>query len=171
MTWKGKSTILGLWRQTKGAVAVEFAIISTIFLLLIGGVIDFGFCYYMKQTITNASREGARYGVTWRGSGTTRTAPSAFTNPTIANAVLNTSLENGGSGAPGFGLRSLLPSDANPTVTFPSGANNAGYTTGAKGQPIQVQVTAVYHWILISGFVPGLGSTKTLTASTIMLCE
>ena len=81
MTWKGKSTILGLWRQTKGAAAVEFAIISTIFLLLIAGVVDFGHAYYMKQTITNASREGARYGITYRtNTSGVRIAPSAFTS-------------------------------------------------------------------------------------------
>ncbi len=36
------------------------------FFLLVAGVIDFGYAYYMKQTITNASREGARYGITYR---------------------------------------------------------------------------------------------------------
>jgi Flp pilus assembly pilin Flp len=170
MTWKGKSTILGLWRQTKGAVAVEFALICTIFLMLIAGGIDFGHAWWMKETITNASREGARYGITYRKPGLVRIAPSAFT-PTIENAVLKTPAQNGGNGAPGFGLKDKLPSDADPKVTFPSGSNNAGYANGDKGKPIQVQVTAVKHWFLISAFIPGMASTATLTASTVMLCE
>ena len=66
MTWKGKPHILGFLRQTKGAVAVEFAVVGTLFLLLIGGVLDFGHAWYMKQVITNASREGARYGITYQ---------------------------------------------------------------------------------------------------------
>jgi Flp pilus assembly protein TadG len=169
MTWKGKSTILGLWRQTKGAAAVEFAIISTIFLLLIAGVIDFGHAYFMKQTITNASREGARYGITYRtNTSGVRIAPSAITNPTIENYVLNTSAQNSYKG--GFGLKSLLPSDAAAAVTFPTPTPD-GYTTGTKGYPIQVKVTAVKHWFLISALIPGMPSTKTLKASTIMLCE
>ena len=84
MTWKGKPHVLGFWRQTKGAAAVEFAIIGTLFLLLIGGVVDFGHAWYMKQTITNASREGARYGITYQtNTSGVRIAPSTFT-PTIA---------------------------------------------------------------------------------------
>ncbi len=65
MTWKARPHILGFLRQTKGAVAVEFAIVGTLFLLLIAGVVDFGHAYYMKQVITSASQEGARYGITY----------------------------------------------------------------------------------------------------------
>jgi Flp pilus assembly protein TadG len=167
MTGKGKSNILGLWRQTKGAAAVEFAIIGTLFLLIIAGVIDFGHAWYMKQTITNASREGARYGVTWQANSSgTRIAASTYT-PTIANYILNTPAQNGGSTKPGIGLKSKLPSDASPAVT----CSGAGYTGTTKESQLTVQVTAVKHWFLVSSFIPGLGSTKTLTATTVMLIE
>ena len=66
MTWKAKPHILRFLRRTKGAVAVEFALIGTLFILLIAGVLDFGHAWYMKQAITNASREGARYGITYQ---------------------------------------------------------------------------------------------------------
>ena len=79
MTWKGKPHILGFLRQTKGAVTVEFAIVGTLFLLLIAGVLDFGHAWYMKQVITNASREGARYGITYHTNNSgVRIAPSAL---------------------------------------------------------------------------------------------
>ena len=169
MTRKSKSPILDFWRQNKGAVAVEFALIATVFFLLVAGVIDFGYAYYMKQTITNASREGARYGITYRtDSNGARIAPDDITSPTIKDYVLKTSAQNSNKG--GFGLKSLLPSNANPDVTFPTTTPD-GYTTGTKGYPIQVKVTAVYHWFMISGFIPGMADTVTLTASTIMLCE
>lgn len=161
MTWKGKTHVLGFVRQTKGAVAVEFAVVLTLFLLLIGGVIDFGHAWFMKQVVTNASREGARYGITYRTDASgVRIAPSTFTTspPTIANYVLTSA---------GYNLTSLLPSDAAPTVT----CTGAGYTGTAKGNPLTVTVTAVKHWFMISSFIPGFGSTKTLRASTIMLCE
>jgi len=159
MIRKSKSNILGFWRQTKGVAAVEFAVVGTLFLLLVAGILDFGHAWYMKQVITNGSREGARYGITYRtNTSGVRIAPSAF-NPTIENFVLNT-----------YGLTSLLSSDAAPTVTCPATTPN-GYTTGTKGYPIQVRVTAVKHWFLLSAFIPGLGSTKTLVASTVMLCE
>jgi Flp pilus assembly protein TadG len=147
---------------------VEFALVGTLFLLIIAGLLDFGHAWYMKQTITNASREGARYGITWRSDTSgVRIAPSAF-SPTIKNYVLNTSAQNGGKG--GFGLKSILPSDAVPDVTCPTTTPD-GYGTGTKGYPIQVKVTAVKKWFLVSGFIPGLGNQITLTASTVMLCE
>ena len=59
MIWKAKPHILRFLGRTKGAVAVEFAVIGTVFLILIAGVFDFGHAWYMKQAITNASREGA----------------------------------------------------------------------------------------------------------------
>jgi Flp pilus assembly protein TadG len=169
MNRKSKSPIRGFLHQTKGAVAVEFAIIGTLFFVLVAGIIDLGHAWYMQQVITNASREGARYGITYRTNDNgVRIAPNAITSPTIKNYVLNTSAQNSNKG--GFGLKTLLPSDANPDVTFPT-TTPEGYTTGSKGYPIQVKVTAVKHWFMISSFIPGFGDTKTLTASTIMLCE
>lgn len=46
----------------KGNVALEFALVLPVLLLFIGGIIDFGRAYWLKQTLTWASREGARYG-------------------------------------------------------------------------------------------------------------
>ncbi len=51
-----------LRQAEKGNVALEFAIILPVFLLIVGGIIDFGRAYWFKQTLTWASREGARYG-------------------------------------------------------------------------------------------------------------
>jgi Flp pilus assembly protein TadG len=144
-----------LWRGSKGSSAVEFAILGTVFIVLLGGILDFGHAWYMAQIVTNASREGARYGVTYRAdSSGVRIAPNAF-SPTVPNYVLNSYL-----------ARTSLPTDANPTVT----AGGTGYTTGTKGAPLEVTVTAIKHWFLIS-MVPGMGTIKTLTATTVMLCE
>ena len=142
-------------RRQEGAVAVEMALILTLFLTLIGGLIDFGDAWYMQQVVTNASREGARYGITYQtDTNGNRIAPSAL-SPTIQNYVLNNYLTGN------------LPADANPTVTV----TGSGYTTGTKGSPVQVQVTATKPWYILSGFVPGLGNSINLTGSTVMLCE
>jgi len=142
-------------RRQEGAVAVEMALILTLFMLLVGGVIDFGHAWYMEQVVTNASREGARYGITYQtDTNGNRIAPSSM-SPTIANYVLNSYL-------PG-----LLPSNASPTVSV----TGTGYTTGTKGSPVQVQVTATKTWWILSGFMPGLGTTINVTGTTVMLCE
>ena len=48
----------------KGVAAVEFAIILPFLVLLVFGTIEFGVMFYNKQVLTNASREGARSGIT-----------------------------------------------------------------------------------------------------------
>ena len=165
MNWEEKPHDLGLWRQTKGSISIEFAVLGTLFLLIFAGIIDFGHAWFMKQVVTNASREGARYGITYQTDANgVRKVPNAFT-PTIANYVLNTSTQNSGKG--GYGLLTLLPSNANPTVTLAG----TGYTTGNKGTGLEVTVTATKTWLVVSGFIPGLGTQTTLTAKSVMLCE
>ena len=48
----------------KGAAAVEFGIILPFLVLLVFGTIEFGVMFYNKQVLTNATREGARAGIT-----------------------------------------------------------------------------------------------------------
>jgi len=48
----------------KGAAAVEFCIILPFLVLLVFGTIEFGVMFYNKQVLTNATREGARAGIT-----------------------------------------------------------------------------------------------------------
>jgi Flp pilus assembly protein TadG len=47
-------------RGQRGNVALELALVLPLFLLLLGGVIDFGMLFWEKQVLTNATREGAR---------------------------------------------------------------------------------------------------------------
>ena len=65
-----------------GAVAVEFAIILPILLLLVFGIVDFGHACYMKHVLQNSCREGARYATRYQtkddGSGN-RLLPNALT--------------------------------------------------------------------------------------------
>ena len=43
-----------------GAVVVEFALVLPILLLLVFGIIEFGHLFFIRQTMINAAREGAR---------------------------------------------------------------------------------------------------------------
>lgn len=49
------------WPFTRGQGTVEFALALPIFLLLTFGVIELGWLVYSNHTLTNATREGARY--------------------------------------------------------------------------------------------------------------
>jgi Flp pilus assembly protein TadG len=46
----------------RGAVAVEFALVLPILLLLVLGGIDWGYYFFASQIVSNAAREGARTG-------------------------------------------------------------------------------------------------------------
>jgi Flp pilus assembly protein TadG len=46
----------------RGAAAVEFAIVVPVLLLIVLGVIDWGYYFYMESIIANCAREAARAG-------------------------------------------------------------------------------------------------------------
>jgi len=46
----------------QGASLVEFALVALLLILLLAGVVDLGRAFHSYIVITNASREGARYG-------------------------------------------------------------------------------------------------------------
>ncbi len=160
MRFGPSSIVRRLRRAERGAVAVEFAIILPILVLLVFGIMDFGHAWYIKQIVSNASREGARYGA--RGTGST--APAIALNPSISNYILNTSAENGNRG--GYGLNTQLK-DMNPTVT-PSGP---GYTDSTTGNDLYVTVTATKTWWVVNKFVPGMDPTITISSTTCMKVE
>jgi Flp pilus assembly protein TadG len=153
-------------RGERGAVAVEFAIILPVLLLLVFGIVDFGHGWYMRHVLESSCREGARYATRYQtktdGTGV-RLLPSALT-PTIQDYVLNTCLKSGDS--------YLLPTSAGTVVT-PSGP---GYiVTDPKDLPMKdltVTVTAKKYWFVLNKLVPGLsGDHVDITVAATMKCE
>jgi len=149
-------------RECDGAAAVEFAICSSVLIMFILGIIEFGFLYYQKQVVTNASREAARYAVTYRTKADgTRLAPRNFTNPTIAE-VVNTYCTGRiptGSWTVGALGGTAAASDDGVDLHSP-----------APAKTIIVTVTCTNKMDLLSGFIPSLANI-TFSAQTIMNCE
>src|SRR5262249_20894930 len=52
-----------LRRGERGVSVVEFALVLPVFLAFMFGVTEFGRAVYYYNTVANASREGARYGI------------------------------------------------------------------------------------------------------------
>ncbi len=50
-------------QREDGIVALEFALILPLFLLIVAGIIEFAVMLFDQQVITNAGREGARAGI------------------------------------------------------------------------------------------------------------
>jgi Flp pilus assembly protein TadG len=136
---------------------VEFAIGSTVLIMFLLGIIEFGFLWYQKQVITNASREGARYGVTYQTTTTgARKAPQNF-SPTIASVVSTY-------------CSGRIPAGSWSTTVADDPTNTGGYTLGTKGKPIVVTVTCTNQMDLLSGFVPSMANLS-FTARAVMNCE
>jgi len=153
-------------RGQEGAVAVELALILPILLLLVAGIIDFGHYWYVGHVLSDASREGARYGTRYvthfdPTKGTVRTLPQNLI-PTISNHVLLPAYAD---------YASSLPSTPTPAVT-PSGP---GYTNtdpnAVAGKDLAITVTATKTWWVLGSLIPTLGSSKLLTVKTTMTCE
>ena len=53
------------WRNDHGGTLVEFAIVLPLLLILVFGIIEFSIILHNKSILTNATREGARAGVSY----------------------------------------------------------------------------------------------------------
>ena len=59
MNWRAKQTDSSI----RGAAAVELAVVLPLLLTLVFGIIEFGWVFMVRETLTNASREGCRMAV------------------------------------------------------------------------------------------------------------
>ena len=130
----------------RGASAVEFAVITPLFVALLFAIVEFGMVLYTKGMMTHAAREGARYGVVY--STPRRDAVS------IENEVKQ------------YLNLSGLTNEATVTV---SGAG------GNTGDILDVKVTYNYEFMVlpkdINSYLAGTMPDLTLTAETVMRME
>ncbi|MDP3181830.1 MAG: TadE/TadG family type IV pilus assembly protein [Desulfobaccales bacterium] len=125
----------------KGAAGLEFAIIAALFLMIIFGIIEFGLIMYAKGIITNAGREGARFGV-------------IYSSPRKTDPEIQAKVQDYLQGS-GF---------TDPVVITVTGAG------GSTEANLTVKVDYTYHFLILPSFVPGI-SNITLSAETVMRLE
>jgi Flp pilus assembly protein TadG len=156
-------------RREHGGVAVEFAIIVPILVLLVFGIIDFGHAWYMRHLISDASRDGARYGTRFTEDGNDNRILPKNLSPSIDNYILNSASENGGSS--GLGLRSLLPGNASPSVTCTGAASTETNSANLVGEDLIITVSATKTWFVLGKLIPGLGDSTAMRVTTTMTCD
>jgi Flp pilus assembly protein TadG len=115
-------------KSQSGASAVEFALILPILLLLVFGIIEMGFVLFDKAMITNASREGARTGISYR--------VPPFTDEEISN-VVNSYLGN---------ALITFAESANPTMTVTRNGSN-------PGDELKVTVAYTYTSLILPNLI------------------
>jgi Flp pilus assembly protein TadG len=157
-----------LIKSQSGTEMVEFAIVAVLLFLLLFGIIDFGILLFDKQVITNASREGARYGII---QGTSRIASGSIaTSGTIKYVVGQYCYNN----LVNFSGSSNI-TDLNITVTnLTGGGTRCRDGSTGFGDELQVTVTYPYTFLALPGVVRAAGGTLgniTLQSQTTMKCE
>jgi Flp pilus assembly protein TadG len=133
-------------KHRRGTACVEFAALSPILLLLFLGIVDVGQFVNIGQSVSNASREGARVA-----------ARQTTTNCSkVQNAVTNY-LTN---------LYPNLPSSAVQCTVTSAGTSvtGTGIATVATGTPVTVQVVVQFdpvRWINGFTFLAGRNVAKS----------
>jgi hypothetical protein len=132
----------GRARRQEGAAAVEFAIVASIFFMLVFGIIDFGFAFHSWNNAVNAAREGARKAaVDANVSDITQRVRDA--SSTLDQTKLTVSVLCSRNGA--------------AFAACPAGS------TWLQGDIVRVIVDYRYSMITpVGAFVPGLGPTLNL---------
>lgn len=131
----------------RGIVAVEFALLLPVFLMILFGILEFGRMMYGREIVTNAAREGARAGIVARAPATTK--PSGATITAIANNYLT-----------GTGI-----SPASVTFT-PVGAQSA--------YPAALTVSVVYRYSFLVPYLPaviGIPNPLIINTQVVMTHE
>ncbi len=129
---------------------VEFALVLPVFMLVLSGMLDFGFLLYSRMTVINASREGARAAVT---------ASDPTTIPSVAQGAAS-------------GVSSGLASGITVTtkciaiVSSPS-CNWSTKTSSQAGDGASITVAYTYHTFFPLAF----GATIPLSSTTQMVRE
>ena len=70
--------------RSRGQALVEFALVIPVFLLVLSGILDFGFMLFSRMSVINAAREGARAAAM---TADDTTIPTVVTNRVISAAA------------------------------------------------------------------------------------
>ncbi len=129
-----------------GTALIEFAIVLPLLITILFGTIEFGLLMFNKQVLTNASREGARYGI-------------VSTTPRHSETEITTQVNK-------YCADHLVTFGADKDVD-----TDATFSSQTFQEDLTVTVTYNYDFLLIPNFVPGIPNTIPLSAQTIMKYE
>ena len=138
-------------RSERGAELIEFALVLPLLLLIVLGIVDFGFLFQRMQVMTNAAREGARIAVL-----------PGYATPDVQARVQNY-VQTGG-----VPTTSLNPAVQVTNVTIPT--TPGGPTMSGK----RVKVTYTHDFVFIgplAGWFSGSFTSVPVTGTAIMRDE
>lgn len=144
--------------RRRGQSLVEFALILPVFMLILGGILDYGFMLYSRMTLISGTREAARWAVS---------QPNILTIPS--------NFSTSPSGQLASNLPGLVWGNVSYTATCVTSAGVVGgcdFAAGGapnavKGDQIRLSTTYVYQSFLVRYF----GANVNLSAAVQMTLE
>ncbi|MBW8066617.1 MAG: pilus assembly protein [Ferrovum sp.] len=152
----------------RGVAAVEFAIIFPLMLLLMFGIIEFGTMMYDQIMVTNAAREGARWG---------SVQSVSLPHPIVCNTSPSTSSCSGNE--PGTACAVASNYAANTLISYQGGNNNSPTVTGNcnmvgggsnSGAAIEVTVKYTFQGLGL-GSLSAVQGSNNLSSTAVMYYE
>ena len=105
MNWHTKPTD----NSVKGAAVVELAVVLPLLLTLVFGIIEFGWVFMVRETLTNSSREGCRVAVLQGSSLQDITDQVNASMGTTGLTGWNTQISRSGPGNPNETVTVIIP--------------------------------------------------------------
>jgi len=141
----------------RGGTMVEFALTLPIFIILVVGIIEFGWCFFVQHTLQYATREGMRLAIVGR----TLTDTSGNTMSPVASIIYTIRQEASLAVNPDSVLISIYQVGTN--FSDPTNWQNT-QTAGNRGDYMRVRTRVVHTFFtpLIGSFFPG--GTMTIQA-------
>lgn len=135
-------------RNARGQALIEMAIALPLLLILIAGIVDFGFLFQSYEVVTNAAREGARVAVL-----------PGYTTTDVQDRVTNYITAAGLPGTP--------TTTVTPVTITPAG--------GSPFAAVQVAVTYTHQYTVLAPMSALFGRTfpsaSTFTVNSTMRTE
>jgi Flp pilus assembly protein TadG len=157
-----RRTAFALGPRQQGQSLVEFALVIPIFMLLLGGIIQFAVILWGQNTLNQVVRDAGRYAATVPDCSPASHADAvAHTTAVAQNSSLAGSLGNITVALPTNGEMIGNPPVADP-VSKKSGAATANYCPPAdNGDEVWVRVTVEARMPLFFPWIPGNGDISS----------
>ena len=130
----------------RGASVLEMALVLPILLMLSFGIVDYGYFFYVKNTVQGAAQAGARAAI-----------PSAATNSSVTTVVSNMMTA--------AGLQ-----NSSYTVTL----NPTDVSTAAAGSAVSVTVSVTWSNVGLHALptaMGGISNSKQIVGTAVMIKE
>jgi hypothetical protein len=159
--------------RLRGVAAVEFALVMPVLLFLFIGIVEFGIMLYDQAVITNAAREGARWGVVEvaaqlpNSTVTACSQVSSYSGSSCSGTY--SSPNNACEVASRYGAQTLisLGSNGSPSVTVSCNSQMVG-----ASQRFAIDVKVQYPFVGFGfGITQNLLNNKQLTSESVMYYE